>query len=210
MPHGLLQIVTYESKALRATRQAYVYTPPDYTTRNALPVLYLLHGGGDLDPGWSMTGRAHIIMDNLIAERKARAMIVVMPVARGGGSLGSGRRACRPASGRPATSRRPAVARGTGRRRSGSRPRGPGTLQAFAQDFLGDLMPTIEKTFRVRPSGASRHRRPFGRRRGDGQHGIQPAGSLPLCRDHERGRGRHGRAVLSEVLRQERRGSQDS
>ena len=91
VPHGLLQIVTYESKALGATRQAYVYTPPDYNRSNTrYPVLYLLHGGGDLDPGWSMTGRAHIIMDNLIAEKKARPMVVVMPVARGGGSLGLG------------------------------------------------------------------------------------------------------------------------
>ena len=96
VPHGLLQIMTYESKALGATRQAYVYTPPDYIrTSTRYPVLYLLHGGGDLDPGWSMTGRAHIIMDNLIAEKKARPMIVVMPVARGGGSLGSVRPACR-------------------------------------------------------------------------------------------------------------------
>ena len=80
VPHGLLQIVTYESKSLGATRQAYVYTPPDYNRSNTkYPVLYLLHGGGDLDPGWSMTGRAHIILDNLIAERKARPMVVVMP-----------------------------------------------------------------------------------------------------------------------------------
>ena len=72
VPHGVLQIVTYESKATNATRQAYVYTPPDYNFRSnaRYPVLYLLHGGGDLDPGWSMTGRAHIIMDNLIAEKK--------------------------------------------------------------------------------------------------------------------------------------------
>ena len=71
---GSLQIVTYESKATGATRQAYVYTPPDYNrTSTKYPMLYLLHGGGDLDPGWSMTGRAHIIMDNLIAEKKARA-----------------------------------------------------------------------------------------------------------------------------------------
>ena len=54
VPHGLLQIVTYELKSLGATRQAYVYTPPDYTrsSRTKYPVLYLLHGGGDLDPGW--------------------------------------------------------------------------------------------------------------------------------------------------------------
>ena len=83
--------MTYESKAIGATRQAYVYTPPDYTRGNTrYPVLYLLHGGGDLDPGWAMTGRAHIIMDNLLAEKKAKPMIVVMPLARGGGSLGLG------------------------------------------------------------------------------------------------------------------------
>ena len=91
VPHGLLQILTYESKATGATRQAYVYTPPDYLrTSTRYPVLYLLHGAGDLDPGWAMTGRAHIIMDNLIAEKKARPMVVVMPLARGGGSLGLG------------------------------------------------------------------------------------------------------------------------
>jgi putative esterase len=91
VPHGLVQIMTYESKATAATRQAYVYTPPDYNRTTAkYPVFYLLHGGGDLDPGWVMTGRANIIMDNLIAEKKAVPMIVVMPLARGGGSLGLG------------------------------------------------------------------------------------------------------------------------
>ena len=149
VPHGLLQIVTYESKALGATRQAYVYTPPDYLRTNAkYPVFYLLHGGGDLDPGWSQTGRAHIIMDNLIAEKKAKPMVVVMPVARGGGSLGLG-----PAGMSPGIQAAGNVVSG-GRGGAGGpgaqpAPTGPAPLQPFAQDFFSDLMPTIEKTFRV-------------------------------------------------------------
>ena len=146
VPHGLLQIVTYESKALGATRQAYVYTPPDYLRSSTrYPVLYLLHGGGDLDPGWSMTGRAHIIMDNLIAEKKARPMVVVMPVARGGGSLGVG-----PSGMSPGIAAAGNVAPGAGR--GGGAPGAapsPAALQPFAQDFVSDLMPLIERTFRV-------------------------------------------------------------
>lgn len=151
VPHGLLQILTYESKATGATRQAYVYTPPDYLRSNTkYPVLYLLHGGGDLDPGWSMTGRAHIILDNLIAEKKARPMVVVMPVARGGGSLGLGPSGMSPgiqAAGNVA----PGAGRGAGGAAGGAQapPPAPAPLGAFAQDFVGDLMPAVEKTFRV-------------------------------------------------------------
>ena len=156
VPHGLLQIVTYESKALGATRQAYVYTPPDYSRSNTrYPVLYLLHGGGDLDPGWSMTGRAHIIMDNLIAEKKARPMVVVMPVARGGGSLGLGPGGMSPgikAAGNIMPGG-PGGARGGGPGAGGpgapAAPPAPAALGPFAQDFIGDLMPLVEKTFRV-------------------------------------------------------------
>ena len=148
VPHGLLQILTYESKATGATRQAYVYTPPDYTTSTRrYPVLYLLHGGGDLDPGWSMTGRAHIIMDNLIAEKKAVPMIVVMPLARGGGSLGLG-----PSGMSPGIAAAGNIAPGAGRGGGGgapAAPTGPAPLSAFSQDFIGDLLPVIEKTFRV-------------------------------------------------------------
>jgi enterochelin esterase-like enzyme len=159
VPHGLLQIMTYESKALGATRQAYVYTPPDYTrTSTRYPVLYLLHGGGDLDPGWSQTGRAHVIMDNLIAEKRARPMIVVMPVARGGGSLGLG-----PSGMSPGIAAAGNVAPGRGRGAGGpggapgaAAPAGPAPLQPFAQDFLSDLMPAIERTFRASTSADAR------------------------------------------------------
>jgi enterochelin esterase family protein len=151
VPHGLLQILTYESKATGATRQAYVYTPPDYLRSSTkYPVLYLLHGGGDLDPGWSMTGRAHIILDNLIAEKKARPMVVVMPLARGGGSLGLGPSGMSPGI-QAAGNVVPGAGRGAGGAAGGPQapPPGPAPLGAFAQDFVGDLMPAVEKTFRV-------------------------------------------------------------
>jgi enterochelin esterase family protein len=151
VPHGLLQILTYESKATGATRQAYVYTPPDYLRSSTrYPVLYLLHGGGDLDPGWAMTGRAHIIMDNLIAEKKARPMVVVMPLARGGGSLGLGPSGMSPGI-QAAGNVVPGAGRGAGGAAGGPQaaPAGPAPLGAFAQDFIGDLMPAVEKTFRV-------------------------------------------------------------
>jgi enterochelin esterase-like enzyme len=156
VPHGLVQILTYESKATNATRQAYVYTPPDYNRTNTkYPTLYLLHGGGDLDPGWSMTGRAHIILDNLIAEKKAVPMVVVMPLARGGGSLGLGPSGMSPgiaAAGNvtPGAGRGAAPAAAPGAQGAAPpAPTAPAPLQAFAQDFIGDLLPTIEKTFRV-------------------------------------------------------------
>ena len=151
VPHGLLQIVTYESKSLGATRQAYVYTPPDYNRSNTkYPVLYLLHGGGDLDPGWSMTGRAHIILDNLIAERKARPMVVVMPVARGGGSLGVGPGGMSPGIKAAGNIMPGGPGRGGGPGGGApAAPPAPAVLGPFAQDFIGDLMPLVEKTFRV-------------------------------------------------------------
>ena len=79
---GRLEMIDYESKTVGTTRHMQVYTPPGYSSETTYPVLYLLHGGGDLDPGWSMTGRANFIMDNLIAENQAEPMIVVMPNGR--------------------------------------------------------------------------------------------------------------------------------
>jgi len=149
VPHGLVQILTYESKATGATRQAWVYTPPDYhrvTTR--YPVLYLLHGGGDMEPGWVTTGRANLIMDNLIADRKAQPMVVVMALARGGGSMGLGPSGMAPgiaAAGNVA----PAARAGGAGAAATAAPSVPVPLGAFAQDFVGDLMPAVERTFRV-------------------------------------------------------------
>jgi enterochelin esterase family protein len=148
VPHGLVQIMTYESKATGATRQAWVYTPPEYNRTNAkYPVFYLLHGGGDLDPGWVLTGRANIIMDNLLAEKKAVPMVVVMPLARGGGSLGLGPSGMSP--GIAAAGNVVPGARAGGPGGAPPAPPAPAAMQPFAQDFVGDLMPAVEKTFRV-------------------------------------------------------------
>ena len=80
VPHGAIASVWYQSAAVGGLRRMHVYTPPGYEHDNRnYPVLYLLHGGGDTDDSWPTVGRAGAILDNLIAERKAEPMIVVMP-----------------------------------------------------------------------------------------------------------------------------------
>ena len=81
MPHGTLHRHYYASRTLGDVRDVFVYTPPDYDANpdQRYPVLYLLHGGGDNAAGWSDLGRAHLIMDNLLAEGKAKPTIIVMP-----------------------------------------------------------------------------------------------------------------------------------
>jgi enterochelin esterase-like enzyme len=83
VPHGALHVHRYESKALNGkSRGLVVYTPPGYSAAPAdkkYPVLYLLHGGGDDEWGWTTVGLADRILDNLIADGKAAPMIVVMP-----------------------------------------------------------------------------------------------------------------------------------
>ncbi|MBN1935767.1 MAG: MBL fold metallo-hydrolase [Anaerolineae bacterium] len=81
VPHGTLHRHYYASRTLGDVRDVYVYTPPGYEANpdQTYPVLYLLHGGGDDASGWTAVGRAHLIVDNLLAEGKARPMIVVMP-----------------------------------------------------------------------------------------------------------------------------------
>jgi enterochelin esterase-like enzyme len=80
VPHGEVRMVEYESRTFGVTRTVWIYTPPNYDkSRVKYPVLYLLHGNGEAFNGWVMNGRANIILDNLIADRKARPMIVVMP-----------------------------------------------------------------------------------------------------------------------------------
>jgi enterochelin esterase family protein len=81
VPHGRVEINWHHSKVLNQTRSLWVYTPPGYAANisTRYPVLYLLHGSGDLEGGWTLDGRANFILDNLIAEGKARPMIIVMP-----------------------------------------------------------------------------------------------------------------------------------
>ncbi len=78
--HGEVRIVWYQSSTLHSIRSMHVYTPPGYESgKSKYPVFYLLHGAGDDDSGWSTIGRAGFILDNLLAEKKAKPMIVVMP-----------------------------------------------------------------------------------------------------------------------------------
>ena len=80
VPHGEVRMVDYESRTFGLTRTMWIYTPPNYDKSDTkYPVLYLLHGNGEAFNGWVMNGRAHVILDNLIADRKAQPMIVVMP-----------------------------------------------------------------------------------------------------------------------------------
>jgi enterochelin esterase family protein len=82
VPHGTVSIKYYPSKATGITRRAFIYTPPNYErTTGRLPVLYLLHGADGDETAWVQFGRANLILDNLIAEKKAAPMIVVMPFA---------------------------------------------------------------------------------------------------------------------------------
>jgi enterochelin esterase family protein len=81
VPHGSIDILTYPSAVSKTQRGLYVYVPPDYYSQPAkrFPVLYLWHGGGGAEQDWSRDGRAGVILDNLIAQKKAVPMLIVMP-----------------------------------------------------------------------------------------------------------------------------------
>jgi enterochelin esterase-like enzyme len=84
VPHGLVEIVWQKSEVLHGETRAFrVYTPPGYASDASgaarYPVLYLLHGSNDTAAGWTDVGRANFILDNLIAQKRATPMIVVMP-----------------------------------------------------------------------------------------------------------------------------------
>lgn len=85
VPHGEVHHHFYRSVVANDDRDFYVYTPPGYDTsaKKAYPVLYLLHGYSDDASGWTAVGRANVILDNLIAQGKAKPMIVVMPLGYG-------------------------------------------------------------------------------------------------------------------------------
>lgn len=80
VPHGQVRNFRYYSKTVAGWRRAFVYTPPGYDANLKVryPVFYLQHGGGEDETGWPNQGRVDIILDNLVAEKKAVPMIVVM------------------------------------------------------------------------------------------------------------------------------------
>jgi enterochelin esterase-like enzyme len=85
VPHGEIHHHFYHSRVANDDRDYYVYTPPGYdpAAKKSYPVLYLLHGYSDDASGWTVVGRANVILDNLIAQGKAKPMIVVMPLGYG-------------------------------------------------------------------------------------------------------------------------------
>lgn len=80
VPHGQLREVLFYSESSATNRRAFVYTPPGYDSdrEKRYPVLYLQHGWGENEYGWSVQGHASLIMDNLIAEGKTRPFLIVM------------------------------------------------------------------------------------------------------------------------------------
>jgi enterochelin esterase-like enzyme len=99
VPHGEVRIKRYYSNVTNSWRRFYIYTPPGYdqNTNQKYPVLYLLHGGGEDERGWSTQGRTDLILDNLIAAKKANPMMVVMMDGNfgGGGIAGFGEQTLR-------------------------------------------------------------------------------------------------------------------
>lgn len=133
VPHGTVRINHYNStKFGGALRMVYVYTPPGYETSGArYPTLYLMHGAGGTESSWYTAGRANIILDNLIAQRRAEPMVVVMPYGRPGPS-----RTIDPSV--------PGAASGL-----------PGDV-VFPNDVVEDVLPFIEKNYRVMANADAR------------------------------------------------------
>jgi enterochelin esterase-like enzyme len=149
VPHGNLTEHHYLNPENKTARRVVIYTPPDYSTSGkSYPVLYLLHGANDYERGWTQTGMANTIMDNLIAERKAVPAIIVMPF--GHDTTGSSGklpevRALQASLGYtppPSRGRRGAVGGGGGAA-------GAAAPSYMEKDLLGYVMPYVEKEFRV-------------------------------------------------------------
>ena len=140
VPHGVVHIHHYSSRATGTVRRVHVYTPPGYDlgARTQYPVLYLLHGSGDTDAEWYYLGRAGAILDNQLAARSAtKPMIIVMP------------------DGHPS-------------RAGSSSPQGGGMAnELFGDDLLNDVMPLVERAYRVSPNRS--HRALAGLSMGGGQ-----------------------------------------
>jgi len=154
VPHGHVSQQSYYSKVTAKWRRAFVYTPPDYATnsKGRYPVLYLLHGWGEDETGWYAQGHVDFILDNLIAAGKAKPMIIVMDnlnAVKPGedGTIFAGRGLVQP----PATS---ATGRGAPAGRGGGLADFTGAT--FTEMMITDLIPMVEKTYRVLPGRENR------------------------------------------------------
>ena len=133
--HGVLHRHFYKSETVGDDRDFYVYTPPGYdaTSKKTYPVLYLLHGFSDDASAWVAVGRANVIFDNLIAQGKAKPMLIVMPLGYGAPEI--------------------VTHRGPGFRDAGLRQR---NFDKFREALLSEVLPQVEKTYRVSKDRNSR------------------------------------------------------
>jgi len=128
VPHGVVNHHFYKSGVVGDQRDYYVYTPPGHNpaAKKKYPVLYLLHGYSDDASGWTAVGRANVILDNLIAQQKAKPMLVVMTLGYGAPEmLAQGSRA---------------FSHDDLRQRN---------LDQFRESLLTEVIPRIEKAYRV-------------------------------------------------------------
>src|SRR5262249_6261534 len=82
VPHGKLEMISYDSKSVGTTRKMQVYTPPGYSQNKKYPVLYLFHGIGGDETEWQRFAKPNVLLDNLLADGKSTPMIIVMPNGR--------------------------------------------------------------------------------------------------------------------------------
>jgi len=136
VPHGTLSQVWYDSPSLNLNRRMYVYTPPGYeSSKEEYPVFYLLHGGGGDEDAWTSLGRTNYILDNLIEAGKALPMIVVMT---NGNAFQTSSLKTAPDA--------PVLTRENYRQYSG----------LFEKSLVKDVIPFVEKTYRVKPGKENR------------------------------------------------------
>jgi len=136
VPHGQVREIWYHSRVTGTWRHALVYTPPGYDTqvKERYPVLYLQHGGGEDESGWTRQGKANFILDNLVASGRAKPMMIVMAngyARRGGQSTPD-------LAGKPFGS--PEMRKAM-----------QDMMSAFEDDMTQALIPFIDSTFRTMP-----------------------------------------------------------
>ena len=175
VPRGRVSEQWYFSKVTEKWRRCFVYTPPDYgaNAKAHYPVLYLLHGWGEDETGWYTQGHVDFIMDNLIAAGKAKPMIIVMDnlnavkpgesgaifAARGlvppPSDAPAGRGGTNPGMGFVPSGTGAGVPPGRGAAPGG---RGMGSLgrPTFTEMMLMDLIPMVERTYRILPGRENR------------------------------------------------------
>ena len=158
VPHGRIEYINYYSKSLGATNHAIVYLPPSYMTnpQKKYPVFYLISGTTDTEEVYYKVGRVNYILDNLLADKKAQEMIVVLPY--GNPMKLKLQDAPTTVPGATTKERSDEIAR---QMRFGG--------DVFSQDLINDLMPYVEKTYRTK---ADRDHRAIGGFSRGGNQGL--------------------------------------